>query len=347
MSKLTLLASIDWEGGDILPKNIQAIEAFNKKYPNVPFTRFICPSYYTRGFDAVSVTKDIKRAIKPIDEVALHIHCWESLLTHSGVVYQSKPTWNHADGRGDPAKKHDGTLEYGHDVPLGLYSAQEIEKVVKSSVELLYDNKLLDKKTPCVGFRCGGWVACTKVLQALHSQKSFTYDASGAPHIFFGNLYNREAVPLYQWLNKQWGPASVSVPHYLDNSLTNATYKQGVVGLDSNSPAISQTKFLQSVNLHEIPNTGALADYNTTTQLKNYIDRAVIQAKQANEVEISMGFHDSTATTHNFDEPAKTNIEIFTDSVAYFLQQGGNVTTRSAMVERLNQVRLNPPYRMT
>ncbi len=345
MSNLILLASIDWEGAEIKQDNIDAIKKFNESHHDVPFTHFICPSYFTRGFDTPKISELIKSAIKPNDEIALHIHCWESLITAAGVTYHAKPTWNKNNDPGTGVKKANGELDFGHDVPLGSYDDAELLKIFTNSLELLVSSGLIERVKDCVGFRCGGWVASTNVLKAMQTTGNFTYDASGAPNLFFKSLNAREPLPLYSWLEEQWGSTLVNDPAYISNSLTHPLYPDGVTGLDPQSPTISQTQFIKDANLHEIPNTAALADYNTVSQLKDYIDRAVAQAIKTGNTAISMGFHDVNATQVSFDDPPLTNIEVFTQGVDYFKSQNGVMLTRKALAKRLRQQANNVCYR--
>ena len=56
MKKLKIFVSMDWEGRDLDPKNLEALREFRKDYPGVAILQFLNGSYFTKkniDFDKV------------------------------------------------------------------------------------------------------------------------------------------------------------------------------------------------------------------------------------------------------------------------------------------------------
>lgn len=344
--ELIVCSTVDWEGDALKPENIAVIQDFNKKYPHVPLTHYICPAYFTRGYDNKKVAQTIRSAIKEGDEVALHIHCWDSLVSHCGVEYIETPTWNAKNGKGTGVPMH-GTsaLDYGHDVPLGVYKPGEIDLIIDGSRALLAKVGLISDVSECTGFRCGGWVACDAVLESLTRRRGFEHEASGAPHVYFGKLYTKLLseygfqLPLLDWLKHMWGSGQVTAPYYLVNTHIHRWYPDGVVGFDPSVTTVTQPFHDHHLGLVEIPDTGALADYTTRALMHAYVDRAMGMFSSQDEVYISLGFHDINASEKNHFDPSYTNIEVFEDAIAYIhsVTDTAHYETRGGYARTLTQ----------
>ncbi len=253
--------------------------------------------------------------MKEGDEIALHIHCWCSLVQKVKVTPLEHPRWYR--GKRPFVKEKSGKKDYGHGVPLGVYNLKEIKKIINYARQLLQDNGLIKNVEDCVGFRCGGWLASDDVLTALSEIDGMLYDSSGAPAPFFKKLYEAEPQTLYLWLDNMWGAQETSSPKHLANTIIHHCYPGGVLGLLEDSQIITQPLLFRDVNLVQVPDTAALADYTTVNQLKNYINRA--NQNKSNTV-ISMGFHDSNAAEKSHLDTDKTNIQVFSQAVEYFLE---------------------------
>jgi hypothetical protein len=315
--KVILTLTVDWEGATIKDENLKAMRELNDEFPTYPITHFICPAYFTRGGVRESITRQIKSVIKPIDEIALHVHCWYTLMDHCVRYHLTAPTWEPGDGLGIGVKyDHDQRTDYGHPVPLGLYTAEEIRDTLIKARQLLVDNGLIGSAAECEGFRCGGWMACDKVFGALEAA-GFQHDASGAPSSFSVVIWERVLqrfgvrFPLFDWLALMWGPSFMTEPDFLVNLRSRAAYPRGVLGIGD--PAISGPAQIGSIT--EVPDTGSLADYTTLADLELYIDTAV--GSLADEVYISMGFHQETAARTSAFAPPSTNIQILTQALEY------------------------------
>ncbi len=76
MGHIYICVTVDWEGEylDDLPDLIKIRDQINN---DIPFTHFICPNYFLTNPNTENKSSRIKTAIKPIDEVGLHIHCYK------------------------------------------------------------------------------------------------------------------------------------------------------------------------------------------------------------------------------------------------------------------------------
>jgi phosphotransferase system HPr-like phosphotransfer protein len=95
--------SVDWEGRDLSAINLNAFRTLRKAHPNVPLTHFLNAAYFTkRDANATRVQADIRRALRPGDELGLHIHPWKTLVEAAGVKFRTEPTiW----GKGRPMRR--------------------------------------------------------------------------------------------------------------------------------------------------------------------------------------------------------------------------------------------------
>jgi hypothetical protein len=46
--KVRVVVSVDWEGREIAPNNLEAMKAFRKDYPDIPLQQFLNAAYYTK-----------------------------------------------------------------------------------------------------------------------------------------------------------------------------------------------------------------------------------------------------------------------------------------------------------
>lgn len=196
------MLSVDWEGDTLRESNLQAMRRFNRRYPDFPVIHFLNAAYYTKNWELseLEITAKIKSVIKPIDEIGIHIHPWENFVRASGVEFREGPSfWGDALSIGRNG-------ELGDDVPLNIYSKEEI------SAQIAYSKKVLKAqgfKTP-TSFRGGGWMSGPKVWEALR-QERILIDSSAVPTSLVENLYpdtllaqkNRE---LWQGVTPQLGP---------------------------------------------------------------------------------------------------------------------------------------------
>lgn len=263
--KLQLLVTVDWEGRDLREDNVRAMENLNARFPQVKIIHFLNAGYYTKQGAVVSdVTARVNRAIKPGDEKALHIHGWKRLFEASGVTFRSGPTfW----GTTLDARGRECMSDCGHEVPISVYTTEELRKVVKFSLDTLEDNGFGRAKS----FRCGGWMAKPAVRDAIAAE-GLKYEHSAVPTVFLApKLANQ---PVYGWLSELWsGTTDLSQPYTIPTA---------------------------SAPLTEVPDNGALADYVSTQQMVDvfHANKAAFLRDRRKNVVVSFGFHHETAASY-------------------------------------------------
>lgn len=257
--------SVDWEGAFLSEEGLEAMAEFRSAHPNVPLTHLICPGYYTNpGTKAKEeITKTIRSAIRPGDEVGLHIHAWKSLVTAAGVKPRLDRSFLSKELL-DP-----GNGDVGFEIELDAYEPAELTKIVKTSKQLLTDAGFSVGKV----FRSSGWLATKKVLTVVRAE-GFEIDSSSTDP---------------KWLDEYANKLEVALPGRLEAVWPEIT-------------AESQPFFVETRagRVLELPDTGALADYLTTDEMKAHLESALARAheKPDRDVFVHFGFHQETA--HEF-----------------------------------------------
>jgi len=263
--KLQLVVTVDWEGRDLREDNLLAMQSLHARFPQVKIVHFLNAGYYTKqGASPADVTTRINRAIQPGDEKALHIHGWKRLFEASGLTFRASPTfW----GTSLDAHGRECVEDCGHEVPISLYTSEELRKVVKFSLDTLETNGFGRAKS----FRCGGWMAKQNVRDAIAAE-GLKYEHSAVPTVFLQPKLG--ATPVYSWLSELWqGTTNVSQPYTLATTTTTLT---------------------------EVPDNGALADYVSTQQMMETFEAnktAFLKDRKKNVV-VSVGFHEETAASY-------------------------------------------------
>ncbi len=263
--KLQLVVTVDWEGRDLREDNLLAMQQLHARFPQVKIVHFLNAGYYTKqGARPSDVTARINRAVLPGDEKALHIHGWKRLFEASGLTFRASPTFwgTSVDVRGRECLE-----DCGHEVPISLYTTEELRKVVKFSLDTLENNGFGRAKS----FRCGGWMARTNVRDAIAAE-GLKYEHSAVPTVFLEPKLR--GTPIYSWLDELWrGTTNVSQPYTLVTATTPLT---------------------------EVPDNGALADYVSTQQMMDTfeVNKAAFLADRSKNRVVSIGFHEETAATY-------------------------------------------------
>ncbi len=255
--KVKLLVSVDWEGRVLDEANLDAMNQFRNQFPNVPLLHFLNAAYYTKpGARAAVVTNKISSVLRPGDELGLHIHGWRSLFEAAGVTFRSSPTyWGDA--------LDDCREDCGHEIPIDIYTKEELQRVMHYSVETLNRHGF----GRATSFRSGGWLSAPVVLEALAAE-GFLIDSSAVPPHLLAPLIGN--TPLWQWVNNLWhGTKTTSQPQRMS------------------TPAGT---------IWEVPDNGALADYMSADDMvKVYMDGAHYAEKTGKDVYVHIGFHQETA----------------------------------------------------
>lgn len=352
MPKLYVTVTMDWEARILVDDRIRAIEQFRTTFPSIPVTHFLCPAYFSRVATrkaSSSLSTMINRTIRQnIDEVALHIHCWYSLIDMAlGGRHYTTPTWNYnnSEGGGVPYIPPRSTMDYGHDVPLGCYTQTEIEKILWTGIQLINYSDVV-KTGPITSFRCGGWMAADKVMHAIRAV-GLKCEASATPGRYFRMVVEPKypALPLMLWLPLIWaGDHNVALPTYLANGVVQAAYPGGITGLypDEVTTPISQPT--QMNGFKQIPDTAVLADYISLDTLKTHI-RAALETSKTKNVFISLGWHDTTANRDSIFTPGMTNINVIAEAIRTIPNGAARFLTvrDAARVQTLLASGLEPP----
>lgn len=257
--------SVDWEGRELSEENLAAIERFRTRFPEVPLTHFLNAAYFTKRGAAsqdAAVAARIKRALRPQDELGLHLHGWRSLIEAAGVEFKQAPSfW----GAGKPLQPAGG--DEGHEVEIAAYSAAELERILTFSKETLRERGGFEIGA---SFRAGGWVAPPHVLEGV-AAAGFGVDTSAVPPSWHEEL---SGLALRGRIQQLWGQVRPTTQPY------RVQTPKGVV--------------------IEMPDTGALADYVTAREMTTHVREALTRQRlrPAGEVYVHLGFHLETAARY-------------------------------------------------
>jgi hypothetical protein len=315
MPTVVVTITCDWEGEKLEPSDLKAMKVLNTKLElfsqklgqGIPITHFICPAYFTRTDVEVDrqMAADVilkSGAIKVGDEIAAHVHCWKSLSQEAGIDpenFEETPLGTPPNSQ--PAVYRKGSLKYydiGYTVPFGIYGKGDVKKFLVTTVNLLKTYL----KADAVSFRCGMWVTCDVIFEAL-VETQLKNDASGIPFGYMNstvrNFFGRP-LNLIEWNVKIWGATPSNAPQYVKNTRSLAQYPSGIEGMGD--AAISEPK---SVNgIVEVPDTATLVPITNQALMVVHIDRAFeIAETTGKDVYISLGFHQEDCGEEAFFAP--------------------------------------------
>jgi len=263
--RMQLVVTVDWEGRDLRDENLQAIAELRRRFPDVKLVHFLNAAYFTKPDAAAERVKAaMESVIRAGDEKGLHIHGWKRLFEAAGVTFRSEPTfWGTSLG------DKDCLFDCGHEVPIDLYTTEELRRVVRFSIDTLRGHGFGSAKS----FRCGGWIARPNVRDAIAAE-GLVYEHSMVPTRFVEAKLTARGGPLYPWLRELWGDASpLTQPREIPTSA---------------GPLV------------EVPDNGALADYVTADQMVDVFEqnKAAFLADRNTSVVVSIGFHQETAAKY-------------------------------------------------
>lgn len=261
--KIKIVVSVDWEGRELNPENLAAMQAFRKDYPEIPLEMFLNAGYYFKpGADAKAITESIRSVLRPGDEEGLHIHGWKSLFEAAKVEFRKEPAFK------GPINMEACTPDCGHDVNITAYSENELRKVIRLSLETLTKQGFQKAKS----FRAGAWQSDKKVMRALASE-GITLDASATDA---------------EYLKARWG-----------KTLLYPVTKKIWPEIDPSSQPY-RVDLGDGLTITELPNNGCLADYVSGEQILKAFQANVekLKADPSKEIYLSIGFHQETANKY-------------------------------------------------
>jgi hypothetical protein len=261
-ARVRVAISVDWEGREISPVNLQAFANLRAAHPEVPLTHFLNAAYFTKpDADAETITKLMRQAVKPMDEIGLHIHPWQSLVEAAGVSFRSKPTiW------GNGRRMRIGKRDSGHEISVEAYETDEFQAIVGKSKEILAANGF----ALGTSFRAGAWLAGPHVREAIR-REGFLVDSSATDTKWHDEL---DAYELPRMMREVWP------------NVTSRT-----------QPFVIKTP---AGDLLEMPDTGALADYVTAEEMADHVSTAVAELGGTKDRFVHIGFHQETAARYAY-----------------------------------------------
>lgn len=263
MGKIYICITVDWEGENL--KFVDDLLKIRKEIDSdIPFTHFICPNYFTQNIKGAA--QSIKKAIKPIDEIGLHIHCYRDLINYIPDVsfktdhnYYNVPGWFENRIINKIFPKYQRSVS-GRGVPLSVYNKSEIEKIINKSKSLLCDNLNIDA---IKGFRAGGWIANDTILE-ITEKSGFKYDSSAIAPSILSNGYSENNMGTFEddygdkngvfseYIVKLWGYMEQTEGFLKNTKILEA--QKGMAVQTTLQPYLIN-------NLLEIPNNCGLSDF--------------------------------------------------------------------------------------
>lgn len=262
--KVIVCLTVDWEGEHF--RNLHDLKSLLGKYAiDIPVTHFICPAYFTSKTKDAS--KQIANIVRKQDEVALHLHAYKSLIRYCGIPFRTDHNY-YKKPLSDMLiffprrfqKTIKSNLVSGRGVPLGIYTDDEIDSLIKKSILLLKQKLNLEN---IAGFRAGGWLLRDQVFQLL-AKNGFSYDSSAVPPGILSQGFSKKSagnqMDDYGYHNgyftslvtRLWG-GQLQKETFLSNSnIVNATRQ---------NPIEKTTQPFMIDSIIEMPNNAGLSDF--------------------------------------------------------------------------------------
>jgi len=171
--RLVVAVTVDWEGAEMSPDGLDAIDELRKQLGGAPITHFVSAAYFTKDHPDPRAATSLAESIHPGDELAVHLHAWRSLARASGIEPKLSPSF--VTGTDKLFDFEDGDV--GFDTDLDVYSVTELRALIRTSVRLLTQTRVAVSKT----FRAGGYLGTPKVLQAVR-EEGFLVDSSATDY---------------------------------------------------------------------------------------------------------------------------------------------------------------------
>ncbi|MBA3452762.1 MAG: hypothetical protein H0T42_06715 [Deltaproteobacteria bacterium] len=171
--RVVVALTIDWEGADVSPGALAAIEQVRRGLGDVPLTHFMSSAYFTKESVDPTLVTFIRSAVHKGDELAMHLHAWRSLAEASDVEPKVSPSF--LTGTDEVLAFDHG--DDGFDTDLDAYTVAELRLFLRTSRRLLEKTQLPISHT----FRAGGYLGTPKVVQAIRDE-GYTVDSSAIDH---------------------------------------------------------------------------------------------------------------------------------------------------------------------
>ena len=193
-------------------------------HPNLKWKHFVSPSYFLPGNE--SNLRQMLKSVKDDEHIALYLSGRHDVVQAAGVKFRHRPTfW------GNQIAKDSCLDRCGIEVPLSVYTTDELTTIVGYSKQLLDDQEL----TAVDSYMVSGWMSTNAVRQAAASV-GLAYDYSPVAY----NLLRSKMkyVPLYAWLKSHWSQITpFSQPHrQLTTSHVTTLIPNNLAGFDYLQP---------------------------------------------------------------------------------------------------------------
>lgn len=169
---VVVAVTIDWEGADLSIEALDALEDLREDLGDAPMTHFMSAAYFTKQDADPNTLAPIRGALRPGDQLAVHLHLWRSLATAAGVTPKLSPSF--LTGTDELVEfENDAGFETDPDA----YTVVELRAFLRKSRTLLERTQVPVTRT----FRAGGYLATPKMMDAIGSE-GFTIDSSASDH---------------------------------------------------------------------------------------------------------------------------------------------------------------------
>ena len=69
MAVINIIISVDWEGRDLAPENLQAFSSFREQFPQIPLLQFFNPVYFLHPSLKEKLPHYLALTMRPQDEI--------------------------------------------------------------------------------------------------------------------------------------------------------------------------------------------------------------------------------------------------------------------------------------
>ncbi|MBA3395934.1 MAG: hypothetical protein H0T89_25105 [Deltaproteobacteria bacterium] len=170
--RIIVAVTIDWEGAVLDDDALDALDALRDTLGPTPITHFVSAAYFTKQPPDATASAAIRQAVRPGDELAVHLHAWRSLAKASEIEPKLAPSF--LTGTDKLLEFPDGDV--GFDVDVDAYSVADLRALLRTSRKLLEAAGTVSKS-----FRAGGYLGTPKMLQAIRDE-GYRVDSSATDH---------------------------------------------------------------------------------------------------------------------------------------------------------------------
>ena len=211
--RLVVAVTVDWEGAELSPDGLDAIDELRKQLGAAPITHFASAAYFTKDHVDPRAAATLAESIHPGDELAVHLHAWRSLARASGIEPKLSPSF--VTGTDKLFDFEDGDV--GFDTDLDVYSVTELRALIRTSARLLTQTHVAVSKT----FRAGGYLGTPKVLQAAR-EEGYLVDSSATD---YRQIDEGKDTVMLKRVQEVWPKTETTTQPYFVNGVDGAPHQ--------------------------------------------------------------------------------------------------------------------------